>query len=106
MIKHSLTTGITIITVLVCFLLTINVIPNLINPTIASSEGQPGGPRQIPGEDPGCHYQNSQVKVNTNPHCLGLNPPIPDCQTVVELGVQDYPCRTSSSSTPVQNRSG
>jgi hypothetical protein len=99
--KHSLITEITIIiTVLICFLLTVNIIiPNVINPLFASSEGQPGGPRQIPGEILGCHYQNSQIKVNTNPNCLGHNPPIPDCQTVVEVGVQDYPCRTSSSST-------
>jgi hypothetical protein len=94
--KHSLITGITIITVLVCFLLTVNVIPNVINPAIASSQGQPGGPRQIPGEILGCHFPNPAGKVNTNPHCLGQNPPIPDCRTVFKVGVHEAPCRPSS----------
>ena len=69
-----------------------------INQAAATSQGQPGGPRQIPGEIPGCHFPNPSGNVNTNPHCLSLEPPVADCQTIL-TGSQDYPCRPSSPPT-------
>ena len=69
-----------------------------INQATATGQGQPGGPRQIPGEIFGCHFPNPAGNVNTNPHCLSQKPPIPDCQTI-ETGSQDYPCRSSSPPT-------
>ena len=88
--KYRLMAEITSIIILGYFVLTINVV---LPPTPAS--GQAGGPRQIPGEMFGCHFANPADKVNTNPFCLGLSPPIPDCKTI-GTGSHDYPCRDSS----------
>jgi hypothetical protein len=69
------------------------VIPTFEQQQAQAQQGQPGGPRQIPGEDPGCHFPNPTDKANTNPHCLGNSPPIPDCEAADVLG---FPCRPSS----------
>ena len=65
----------------------------------ASNEGNPGGPRQIPGEDLGCHFPNPAGKVNTNPNACSSHegddvPPIPDCEA--SDNADSNTCRPSS----------
>src|ERR671925_1625263 len=102
--KYLPETGITIILITLAILLsTISAISILVQPANTSIPGQPGGPRQIPGELLGCHYPNQAYNVNTNPHCLGLQPPIPNCQTI-KTGPHDYPCRDAPVSPPGHNQ--
>lgn len=101
--KYLAIKGIIITLITLAIFLSTSVISILIQPANAQSKGQPGGPRQIPGEQLGCHYPNPAYNVNTNPHCLGSKPPIPNCLTI-ETGVHDYPCRDAPVSPPDHNK--
>ena len=96
-IKYLQILEITTISALAMVLAATSILIPIIQAT-ATSQGQPGGPRQIPGEIYGCHFPNPSGNVNTNPHCLGHKPPIADCQTII-TGSHGFPCRPSSPPT-------
>jgi hypothetical protein len=63
-----------------------------------AQEGQPGGPRQMPGEPLGCHFPNPAGKVNVNPIQCGYGGPLPDCGAYDIVGA--VACRPSSGHEP------
>jgi hypothetical protein len=72
--------------------------PAILTTGAFAQEGQPGGPRQIPDEDLGCHFVNPADKVNSNPNACSFHefPTIPDCTAADNVQAPSDSCRPSS----------